>query len=432
MKPYAKILHKVDTDFEKALKRLKEDPLFGRDDNLYTDDDKKRIAHIWKDIVKPFLVLRRIIRVLYWRSFFFLWSKNSFVVKYASIVTYYNMIHDLRESFWPHEEFIRQYLDDTFSENYSTLARYMYHVRFLSVLWFPREFFLTLRDEVDPTLWSLFDREAKASEEFRKRTTLDLINVWYYIRFKISLLLTWIAKHGWRLMMNIRFSSRKDWLIQKENIDTVLSVMKPWDILLTRQNWTATNLNIPGFWKHMTMYIGTGKYLKDTYDFESLQSLRDDAHYIIEAVGIWVQIIPLETLCHHNDYLWILRPCFTEEKIMRAIRKTLPLVWKEYDYSFNFYSDVNYVCSTLVTKAYLPEFDTDEGIHITLTRVWIGITYPPNDLARKYHDEHANEKSELQFVGFIDSIDRDRENFIASEETFRVSGFRSKFSFFLQ
>ncbi len=227
MKPYAKILHRVDSDFQKALQELRSDPLFTRNDNLYTSHDKERIARIWKDIVKPFLRVRHIIRVLYWRSFLIFGSKNSFVVKYASIVTYYNMVHELREVFGPHEEFIRQYLDDTFTENYSTLARYMYHMRFLSILSYPREYFLTLRDEVDPSLLPLFDREGKASEDFRKRTTLDLINIWYYFRFKASLLLTWISKHGGRLMMHIRFTSRKHGLISSENISEVLKDMIP-------------------------------------------------------------------------------------------------------------------------------------------------------------------------------------------------------------
>ena len=41
--------------------------------------------------------------------------------------------------------------------------------------------------------------------------------------------------------------------------------LKPGDILLTRGNWNATNLSIPGFWKHMAMYIGTGEYVLDHY-----------------------------------------------------------------------------------------------------------------------------------------------------------------------
>lgn len=70
MKPYAKILHSIDTDFNQALRDLQSDPIFLRTDGLYSTDDKLRIAKIWKKIVKPFGLLKKIIRSMYWRSFF--------------------------------------------------------------------------------------------------------------------------------------------------------------------------------------------------------------------------------------------------------------------------------------------------------------------------------------------------------------------------
>lgn len=163
MKPYVKILTSIDRDFDKALTMLRTDPLFSSDATIYTEDDKARIAYIWKNVVRPFLKLRKIIRRLYWRSFLTFGSKNSFVVKYAAIVTYYNMVYELQQSFGRHEEFLRQYLDDTFTENYSTLARFMYHVRFYSILSYPYEYYLTLRDEVDTSLAPLFEREPRAA-----------------------------------------------------------------------------------------------------------------------------------------------------------------------------------------------------------------------------------------------------------------------------
>jgi hypothetical protein len=74
-----------------------------------------------------------------------------------------------------------------------------------------------------------------------------------------------------------------------------------------------------------------------------------------------------------------------------------------------------------VTKAYLPDSDTDEGIHITLTRIGTGITYPPNDLAKKYRSEYNTEKQELEFIGFIDSREKGKENFLASDVDFCLS-----------
>lgn len=432
MKRYTHIFSALDREFSQAIQALRADPLFSSDQTFYTDDDKKRIAILWKDIVKPFGTLQKIIRSLYWRSFLSFGSKNSFVVKYVAVTTYHSMVYELQASFWPHEEFLRQYLDDTFSENYSTLARYMYHIRFFAVLSYPHEYFLALRDEVDPVLWPLFERPVHPAKNLEKRFHHDMVNIWYYIRYRMSLLLTWISKHWWRLMMHIHIKKRAHGLITNENIVKLKTLIHPGDILLTRQNWAATNVNIPWFWKHMAMYVGTGKYLRENNMLHDNTLLKDETHYIIEAIGTWVQIVPLETLAGHNDYLWVLRARFPEEKIQRALKRTLQLHGKEYDYSFNYYSDVNFVCSTLVTKAYLPESKDDIGIHITLTRIGTGITYPPNDIVKKYHDEYAWKNRELDFVAFLDSIEKTGENFFATEEEFRNSWFRSKLSFFLK
>ena len=70
MKNYPILLSDIDRDFSLALKNLRSDPLFSSDQTLYTDDDKIRIARLWKDIILPFQSLQKIIRSLMWRSFF--------------------------------------------------------------------------------------------------------------------------------------------------------------------------------------------------------------------------------------------------------------------------------------------------------------------------------------------------------------------------
>lgn len=99
MKPYNTFLSSIDRDFEKALKNFQADPLFSSNQTLYTDSDKARIAAYWKDILKPFIRLRKTIRSLMWRSFLSFGNKNSFVVKYASVITYFNMVYELQSSF---------------------------------------------------------------------------------------------------------------------------------------------------------------------------------------------------------------------------------------------------------------------------------------------------------------------------------------------
>ena len=78
----------------------------------------------------------------------------------------------------------------------------------------------------------------------------------------------------------------------------------------------------------MSMYLGSGKYLQEIY---GLQGYKDTEHYIIEAIGKGVQIIPLSELTGHNDYIAGLRPRFSEEKKKRAIRKAIARNHGTYD-----------------------------------------------------------------------------------------------------
>ncbi len=431
MKPYAKILHSIDIEFEKALQELKSDPVFLRTDGLYSTDDKARISKIWKKIVKPFGSLKKIIRSMYWRSFFGFWNKNSFVVQYASITTYYNMVYELRESFGDHEEFLRQYLDDTFRENYSTLARYMYHIRFYTILIYPREYFLTLRDEVDPSLSKVFDRPERSAGKIEKRFSHDWINIWYYFRYRITLVISWISKRFGMFISHIYFSRRDSGRITTENLEKIFDSVMPGDIIISRRNWAATNVSIPGFWKHMSMYIGTGEYLKKEYKESVSKNLLDTTHYIIEAVWTGVHIAPIQELAFHNDYLGVMRTRFSSARIQRAIQKTLTQVDVPYDFSFNYYSDANHVCSALITKSYLPEYGDDEWLHITLCRIATGITYPPNDILKKINDEYWTNEQELDFVAFIDSIEKTGENYISTEKEFLATINRPRLSFLL-
>lgn len=73
-------------------------------------------------------------------------------MKYAVAISYYNKLCELQRSFGIHEEFIRQYLDDTFRVNYSTLARAMYFPRFYALLLYPDIYFQEYKNDVDPRL----------------------------------------------------------------------------------------------------------------------------------------------------------------------------------------------------------------------------------------------------------------------------------------
>ena len=150
---------------------------------------------------------------------------------------------------------------------------------------------------------------------------------------------------------------------------------------------------------------------------------------IIDATWNGVQSRSIYELTQENDYLWVVRTTFSQKKIQRAIQKTLSHLESEYDYEFNFLSDKKFICSELITKAYLKEFQTDEWLNIHLRYVSWALTYPPNDLIEKMSCEINH--PELLPVCFIDSSEKNQINFENTLENFQSSYKRSRFSFYL-
>ena len=284
MKPTVAIetFHSIESDFHSALDDWKKNPLFQKKDFLYTDEEKYILSERWKPLFLVFIRLRKIIRTRDFLSFVSGKKWETFLIRYYAVHMYYEFLYDLQQTFGRHEEFIRQHLDDIFLHNYSTISRYVYHPGFLYYLHYPKEFIVLFQDHIDPVLYPLIDHPRKVSNYNHKHFSLDMINVWYYIWYRMTLLLTWIAKHGGRFIAHIHLSRPKHGNISLENINTYSQRARPGDILLVRRNWEGTNVSIPGFWKHMAMYVGTGNFLYETYGISDLEG---HLEYVIEAIG---------------------------------------------------------------------------------------------------------------------------------------------------
>lgn len=182
----------------------------------------------------------------------------------------------------------------------------------------------------------------------------------------------------------------------------------------------------------MSMYLWTGEYLQNNFKNEVFKSLEKSNHYIIESTGKWVKIAEFKDFTYRLDYLWIFRTTFSDQKIKNAIIETSKMLHKDYDYLFNYYSDNSFVCSELITKAYLKDSIDNEWLTIELKKIAWWLTYPPNDFAKKAYDENEKENKEIYGVLFIDSTIKNEQSFIATHNELLKSYKRSKFSFFLK
>lgn len=227
-------------------------------------------------------------------------------------------------------------------------------------------------------------------------------------------------------------------LIRKEQIAEMQGKLQPGDILLERRNWFLSNAFLPGFWPHSALYVGTvqdlekaglvrrdalGKWTSDDPNVlahleEYLHKAPDgEAHTVIEAVSEGVVFNSLgESM--HADYVAVLRPRLPAADKARAIARAFAHAGKAYDFEFDFDTADKLVCTELVYRSYdgLLNFRAPY-----LQKVMGRYALPAVEIARKFRDERASAKRELDFVMFLDAVPSQRVARLADEETFCTS-----------
>ncbi len=430
---YKKIYKKI-SQIEKEYKFLKRDlfnqPLLKSIKNHYLREEKNEFIVVWNRYIKFFEKLKKLLRVSAYRKFIFWNNYNKLVLNKYLVHFYYKVVSDLLDSFWTHEEFMRVFLDENFRRDYWVYAKYIYKPKYINIYNTPVVFIEPFKTFIDKDIFKLLYELKEV--EWVKRIWSDYTNLFYWVKYRVYKLLFLLIGFIWNLISRTRFTNRKYGLINNENLQKFLEMAKPGDILLTRWNWNASNISIPGFWKHMSMYIWNWEYLKKHFKWEFIDDLNNETNYIIEATSLWVNIDSIRNLIEHNDYLWVIRTNFSKEKIKRSIKNALLNVWKWYDFIFNYYSDKRLVCSALVLKSYAKENQKDEGIEIELEKISIWLAYPPNNFIQKVKEEQEKKDPELEWIFFIDSIEKIWENFVSTIPELIESGKRSRFSMFLR
>jgi hypothetical protein len=341
---------------------------------------------------------------------------------------YFYILQELLLNFWDHERFIRQLIKENRKHNYWRFAQFIYKPKYiniyniLTILLYPYKMLIDKNVYEYIKVWKFINNPFK-------RIRTDSSNLYFHCKHTTDKWMFKIMRIVGNFIAHIRFSKRKKWLITDKNLNKYLDIAKPGDILLTRWNWNATNISIPGFWKHMSLYMWTGKYLMDRFECKKLDK---KLHYIIESTSDWVLLKPIEELTKHNDYLWVIRSIFSVNKRERIIQKALDQRGKWYDYIFNFYSDNSLVCSELVLKSYAKDDKNDEWFNIELENIWMWVTFPPNNIMKILHRYSHKKKPKIFPCFFIDSIEKTHKNFVSWNKAFLKSGKRPRFSFLLK
>lgn len=421
----------LDKKYKKLKNKLKKSSILNTRKNNYLKSDKESFKLLWLEYIEFFTYIQKLVKKSWCRKYYIFFDYNKVVLKKYFLTYYFNVIIDLEKNIWEHMEFIRTYLKENFKKDYWYFIKFIYKPDYINLINTPNVFFKAFKQKIERKVYNLIDK-AYLDTKYLNRLKIDYTNFFYHFKKYFDKILFFVAKKVWLMISHIRFSSRKKWIISQKNLKKYLKVAKSWDILLTRWNWNASNLSIPWFWKHMSMYLWSWKILKKHFTYSFIKKLKDDKHYIIEATGEWVKIVTIDNLILHNDYLWAIRTNFKKEKILRVIDNSFSNIWKSYDFWFDFYSDNNLVCSELVMKSYAKEYSNDEWIEIKLEDIWLSLAFPPNNLVNLLYLYKNQRKPKIFPIFFIDSLEKWLVNFISTNEEFFKTRKRPRTTFFLK
>lgn len=243
-------------------------------------------------------------------------------------------------------------------------------------------------------------------------------------------------------------------LISAEQLRVMKKQLQPGDIIVERRNWYLSNVGLPGFWPHAELFIGgyndmktffsdasvvnhyrkKGNY-KDFMDYltrkyplqmKEFRNAAPDGHpyQIIEAVSEGVKFSSLEegTLA---DYIGVVRPRLSKLDIARAVDEAFYYLGRPYDFNFDFLTDSSIVCSELIYKVYKGG-QGSKGIGLSLREIAGRKAMPANDIVAKFDREYDSPDRELDFVYFLDGLEKDKKAVSRGLSDFRSSHQRMK------
>lgn len=208
--------------------------------------------------------------------------------------------------------------------------------------------------------------------------------------------------------------------ITQAQIQDLTQILQPGDLILERQNWYLSNGFLPGFWKHMALYVGNAEDLErrglslDPLVQPHWERFRqsDRNGYqprVIEVVSAGVIFSPLEHTAVADD-LAVLRPRVSESRKNAAIARAFSHYGKPYDFDFDFFSTDKLVCTELIFRAY-DEPLHGESIRFPLVLLMGRDTMPADEVVRMFAWERSMDAepavqglpsaSQLEFVLFL-------------------------------
>ncbi len=214
-------------------------------------------------------------------------------------------------------------------------------------------------------------------------------DAWFRIRFHITRLTSkvFVTSAG---VFEFRDGKLND--LPKETYNTLVSRMKPLDILLEKAPFRLTDQFIPGYYGHVAVWVGTERELKEAGVWDELpdyyniareryayqgppfqKAIRQGRH-ILEALPSGVELNSMRQFLNIDDLAVLrpracredqpsLQPCLSQSDQRKYLIEAFKQIGKEYDFNFNVNTEAQIVCSELAYRTFLKvDFNTTKTL----------------------------------------------------------------------
>jgi len=131
------------------------------------------------------------------------------------------------------------------------------------------------------------------------------------------------------------------------------SLLKPGDIIVTRHDFVASNLFLPGYWPHVALYIGSDAQ-RENLNIEITDEIKQKWSgeiNVLEAKKDGVLFRPLSETLAVDEFV-ILRPQLSKESLSTALSRVCQHEGKGYNFDFDFFRSDQLVCTEVVYRAF--------------------------------------------------------------------------------
>ena len=172
-------------------------------------------------------------------------------------------------------------------------------------------------------------------------------------RFAVSKQLStfFIMEKAGRVIAEIGDSTNKR--VTADILQQALAIMEPGDVIITRHDFVASNLFLPGYWPHVALYIGSESQRKDLgIELEDAIANRWVGEIrTLEAKKDGVLFRPLNETLQVDEFI-ILRPRLVSADIARGLQRVSRHEGKGYNFDFDFFRSDQLVCTEVVYRAF--------------------------------------------------------------------------------